>query len=79
MLWFVEEGPDLMLTVPVVLSVVDEPDDEPDEELDDEPDVAPAPVASVPAALPSPPRVRKSDLIKPLLPSTLTLDQPAGS
>ena len=67
-----DDGLDLRFTLPVVLSVVDDPEDgEPDEE--------PAPVASVPAALPSPPRVRKSDLINPFLPSTLTFDQPAGS
>jgi len=37
------------------------------------------PVDVPPLALPSPPRVRKSDLIKPLIPFALTLDQPAGS
>jgi len=71
-----DDGLDRRLTLPVVLRVVDEPDDEPD---DEEPDEAPAPVVSVPEALPSPPRERKSDLIKPLFPSTLTFDHPAGS
>jgi len=66
------EGPDLMLTVPVVLSVpVDAPDDEDEPDDEDVPD-------DVPAALPSPPRVRKSDLIKPFVLLTLTFDQPAG-
>lgn len=81
MLWFVD-APDLMLTLPVVLSVATAvPDDEDpdDEEPDDEPDETAAPLASVPAALPSPPRVRKSDLMNPFFPPTLTFDQPAGS
>ena len=66
------EGPDLILTVPVVRSVpVAAPDDDEPDDEDPEEDV-------VPAALPSPPRVRKSDLMKPLLPPTVTFDQPAG-
>jgi len=57
------EGPDLMFTMPLVLSVEE--------------------VVSVddPVATPSPPLVRdrKSDLINPVIPLTLTFDQPEGS
>jgi len=68
-LWLVD-APDLKLTALVVFNVPVDPDDE-DPDDPDEDDV-------VPAALPSPPRVRKSDLIKPFLPPTFTFDQPAG-
>ena len=58
-------GPDLMFTTPVVLSV-------PVAELAEVDGAVAAPLP------PLPPLVKKSDLIKPLVPLTLTLDQPAG-
>jgi len=58
------DGPVLMLTVPVVFKVA----------MTSLVDAAAAVVDKLPL-----PRVRKSDLIKPDLPSTLTFDQPAGS
>jgi len=62
------DAPALKLTEPVVLRVP----------IADDVD-ADATTVVVCAALPSPPRVRKSDLIKPDVPLTLTFDQPAGS
>ena len=62
------DAPDLMLTVPVVLRV-------PIAASDDETDGAGVSVGVVSLE----PRVKKSDLIKPVTPFTLTLDQPVGS